>query len=70
MVAAAQEAEGTRGAAEEVGKAPEKLGLADADQEDGDRRGERGERPHDDGGGGGGGGGARVDLVSLSKRLN
>ena len=49
-------AEEVRGAAEQVRKPPEKLSLADADQEDGDRQGERDGRPHDD---------ARVDLVSL-----
>ena len=43
-------AEEVRGAAEEVGEAPEELGLGDADQEDGDRQGERDERPHDVGG--------------------
>ena len=62
-------AEEVRGAAEEVGEAPEELGLGDADQEDGDRQGERDERPHDVGGCGCCGAGALVGPVSLSERL-
>ena len=54
-------AEEVGGAAEQVRKAPEELGLAEADEEGGDRQGEREERPHGD---------ARVELVSHTERLD